>query len=147
MVGNHSPKQLKRFHFGRNDNEVKNCFALYPEKCSLSNRKKRWKRRLAPWRKGSKIWRHPTKFWIPHFPPGLRQFFHSRLLYVRSFVGGANSAAVTRAQSVLRSTPWTTWKFEESLRARDNNPADKISQACLPYFDDPNNCKHFCSQR
>lgn len=44
-------------------------------------------------------------------------------------MGGVSSAAVTRAQSVLRATPSIIWEFEENLRTRDNGAADQISQA------------------
>ena len=43
-----------------------------------------------------------------------------------------SSAAVTCAQSVSRAPPSTTGESINNLRARDNGPADQISQARLP---------------
>ena len=64
--GNHLPKLLKCFYCGWNNHAVENYFALHPDKCPSSKRKRRWRRRLASWRRGSRIWRHPAKSWTHH---------------------------------------------------------------------------------
>ena len=89
------------------------------------NGNRSWRRRLAPWKRGSRFWRHPAKSWTHRLPPELRLGLLLRIIICLEI---RRRWWVPQRWHVLNPCHKSCLRLQEgfvdSLRARDNSPAD-----------------------
>ena len=131
-AGNQLPKQLKCSHCGRNNHAVENCFAHHPEKRLISEREKAMEAKIGALEERVKSLASSGQILDSPSTSGTKASSSTPNYYMFGSSGQmVSSAAVTRAHIVSLVMPLTTVESMDILRARDNGPADHISQTRL----------------